>query len=123
MKPSDFLSIDDFANLTGEEQADYVQAFLEAFHELPDDADGETKLAFVKHYFDLAEQLLSPAEFEKQIRSKLWDTAWSNSDLMVEVIERGIASGDLTDEEIEGAPESLQRARALAEHKHTLDGL
>jgi hypothetical protein len=43
MKPSDFLSIDDFANLTGEEQADYVQAFLEAFHDLPDDAGRRDK--------------------------------------------------------------------------------
>jgi sRNA-binding protein len=49
--------------------------------------------------------------------------AWDNAERIVEVIDQGIASGELTDDEVAQARESLERARAVAEHKRTLDNL
>jgi hypothetical protein len=61
VEPSDFLSIDELTSLPDEAQADYVQAFLETFNQVPED-DHETKIAFADHFINLAEEFLSPAD-------------------------------------------------------------
>jgi len=119
-----FITQEAFEALSEEWQAGYVTAFMPSFRRVVDsDGAHALKLDFIQHYYDLMEWLLPPEEYDKLVKTPMWNAAFENAELMLDALEEGLASPDVPDSGKAGLPAMIQAVKAMIQHKRDLDEL
>jgi hypothetical protein len=127
LEPHEFISREDFDALDERARTAYVSRFAVAlgpiFNDNAGEVDASTKLDYIKHYFDVMEWMLPPDEYDKQVRTPLWETAWENAEEIRASVAGAATGTDLDDDERAHAEQLLQSVQAMVEHKRGLDEL
>jgi hypothetical protein len=119
MDANDFLDRESFEALPDDEQIAYHQRVFEDMKQ----AEGVAAIDHLRHIYDIAEWTLSEEEVDRLLRRPLWDLGWENAERMEATLVQAIESGELTDEEIVDARQTLERAREVLQHKRDLENL
>jgi len=120
LQPSDFLSKEKFLSLSDAEQIAYHERLYAAWtsKEVPG-----SRVTLMSHWLEVMRWVLSEDEYDKLIGNRLWSAAMENAGLAVRSLEEVLESPFASAEEQAQARELLEKARAMAEHKQTLDEL
>lgn len=124
MEPDEFITREAFSALTEDERAAYMAGFVVELGPLlhDEERDDSRALDFISHYFNLLEWTSTPEEYERDVRSKLWDTTWANAEVMLAALE-GYEDPSLTDAERADLAARIESVRAIIEHKGNLTAL
>jgi hypothetical protein len=84
VNPDEFVTREAFDRLSNDEAQTYVDSFLGSFGAVirDDDSEAEQKLAYLEHYFDLAEWILPADEYEEAVRAAISADAITNSNTL-----------------------------------------
>jgi hypothetical protein len=123
VEPHEFLSKDEFEALSDDEALAYVQRFHPALDAALKSGDVDRVLPFSEHLADLVEWTQSPEDYTRMVALPFWNAQWENIDKFVETLEELSASPELDESDRRFAAESLERARAIQEHKRGLEDL
>ena len=124
VEPEDFVSEAEFAELSEADQASYMIRFMASLGPvLAKTGEEELTLDYIQHYFNLMEWALPPEEFDRLVKSRLWDEMWNSADLMRGVFERVRDDPSASVEERLEATERLAALDAVAQHKADIDRL
>jgi hypothetical protein len=126
-----FIERHDYFALSEDEQTRYVLRFMASLGDVLDRDQGaaakpddvELKLDYVEHYFALMEWVLPAGEYDRLVRSRLWDEMWQNADLMRGIFERIVNDPNSTSEERDEARGRIEALAALVEHKNDIESL
>lgn len=123
MEPSDFLTRDEFDQLSAEEAARYAESLARAVREAEKNPDAapDYRVAVTSHWLAVVEWVLPPEEFDRRVRRVMWDELWGHADEIVRTWEELLASPEVPETEKPKIRERLAQARDILEHKRSLD--
>ena len=112
MEPEEFISQAAWEKLSGQEQDAYYERFSESLRAVLEGRNSDRALLFAEHWDDLASWTLSA-----------WNVMLENADQLETRLKELATSPELSEADRSWAAESLDKARAMREHKREAEDL
>lgn len=112
MEPEDFISQSAWEKLSHQEQDAYYERFSESLRAVLQGRNSDRALLFADHWDDLASWTRSE-----------WNVVLENADQLEARLEELARSPELSEADRSWAAESLDKARAMREHKREAEDL
>jgi hypothetical protein len=122
VEPDEFLTRDEFENLSDDEQGAYYDEVSQELR-TASGTEIDRQLAIAEHWCEILEWTLEPEEYERLIRRPLWNERWERAEQLATVYRKALASGELTAEEQQTAEAGLRETEDLIAHKRDLENL
>jgi hypothetical protein len=106
VEPEEFISQSAWAKLSNQEQDAYYERFSESLRAVLQGRNSDRALLFAEHWDDLASWTLSA-----------WNVMLENADQLEARLEELATSPELSEADRSWAADSLDRARAMRDHK------
>ena len=123
MESDEFLSKNAFEALPESEQVRYIERLAALVEQARKERDYTRGMKYAQHFTDLVgplEPFLS-AEERERLSLTLWETTWENAERVLDLLNAGIASGELSPTETASAEAFRENIRAVVEHKRGLN--
>lgn len=112
MEPEEFISQSAWEKLSHQEQDAYYERFSESLRAVLRGRNSDRALLFADHWDDLASWTRSA-----------WNKMWENADQLEARLEQLATSPELSEADRSWAAETLDKARAMREHRREVEGL
>lgn len=118
MNPQDFLSREQFDQLSDDEATRYIES---VHSRIESEYDTSRKLRIATHFLDVLEWILPPEVYEQTVRRPAWDLSWRNAEAFLALFEQYAASAPEAERERIGY--YIDQLRPIVDHKRALDDL